>query len=253
LESLDAGDVVSVFFEENGTWSRGIVQDIDLSWPQPFGVEFEGDSEIYWISLDDGVKLLDDAGHVVAGTPDVVAAVAERWAPPAPPAPEPVGDWMTLAESELRPVLEKRSATQLHELLMEIQCPPKSGWRKAEMIQAFFRHRGDRLKSDCAVGTKLADFLSATSSTGESLLSAHYRRWMSRIDKSDQAHANTFPEFRIMGGHERAFVFHLITVLFVNARAAHLDLSGTASATRPKGSKDYIKDFIESRRARRGL
>jgi hypothetical protein len=84
LESLSAGDVISVWFDENERWYEATVVDVDPDWDHPYGVEIPGDSEIYWISLDEGVKLLDESGSVMAATPDVLNASSVTGAAPMP-------------------------------------------------------------------------------------------------------------------------------------------------------------------------
>jgi hypothetical protein len=251
LESLSAGDVVSVWFEDEGEWSTGTVVGIAPDYKDPFGVDFPGSDVTCWISLDEGVKLLDESGFVVAATPDVVNTNNAPDEPLTLACELEEELYLTMPAEKLQPVLQCKSGAQLHQLLMEIHCPPKASWKKDDMIKAFIAHRGDDMKKKLSPSNELAEFFAPAAREGECLVSSDYRRWMSAIDKSDQAHAAAFPGCKIVGGHERAFVFHLLTVLFVNARAAHLDLVGSASAPRPTSVKDYIREFVRSRLARK--
>lgn len=245
LTELRVGDVINVYFNDKKEWEQGVVKRTDKSWVDPYCVEFAHDTGEFWIKLDEKVKLLDERGRVVACTRDLYDAAGDGGdAGPAVNA----ANYATLPADQLRIALDGKTTLQLHEMLLEIHCPPKPKWNKEDMIRAFIKHRNDDLRSERDPARRLASFLEPTATEGCCLLSQDYRSWMGLVDRHDQAQERAFPNQRIYGGHERAFVFHLLTVLFVNARAAHLDLHGSAADVRPQSVKDYITMFVQSRR-----
>jgi hypothetical protein len=247
LTELKVDDVVQIAFEDGLGWEQGVVTKVDTSWPQPYCVIFADDPSEYWIRLDTMVKLLDHRGRVVACTPDLIAGTGVDDGG----LPEITAEnFATLAPDQIRIALDHKTTAELHELLMEIHYPPKSTWNKEQMIRAFISHRGDELSPRRVCERRLAEFLSDFAREGECPMSAEYYQWMGLVDRNDQAQELVFPKERIYGGADRAFVFHLLTVLFVNARAVHLDLHGSAASGNPGPVKDYIKAFVESRRVR---
>jgi hypothetical protein len=252
LVDLEVGDRVAVVFDDYAQAFAGTVSDIAPDYVSPYGISFPGDAELFWVSLTWNVAKLSEDGHIVACTTTVSGALSQV---PGPGAAQPAGAKSAQDDSESSHVianLQRKTVPQILQLLQQIDIVPRSSEkRKGQLVELYVREKRRLALASPDLMGDLKTFLSPVGSGTEPPVHSDYAHFMGLVDRIDQAHSDAWPHHRVLGGSDRSFVLHLLTFLFLNARAAHADLSSDGAHRAPGAVRGYVDRLLQSRLKRR--
>jgi hypothetical protein len=207
-----------------------------------------------WVSLDGGVARLDSNGAIVACTADVRGVLCDDSGAQLEPGLEVTTDEDSAdPNSVMQNNLQRKTVPQILQLLHQIGIVPKSAEKRKDRLVALYLEE-KRRKASASADTlaSVKSFLSPVGTGREPPMHSDYAHLMGMVDRIDQAHSDAWPHHRVLGGSDRSFTLHLLTFLFLNARAAHADLTCDGVHRAPGAVRAYVELLLRNRTERRG-